>query len=171
MAAPQQTYVLGLRWESRSIIAYIALSFVMIGWMAFVDHDTARFALIVLMLLGSWLAFELKNVLRDDYLHVSSGMTGVSLLPGVSLATVYVGMLGSWMRRVGFGPTMRVAVPSFMLWSVTTAGLHLGLVPSVLVFGVSVSTSVLREVSGPSRFLIPWLLVSLVTFSIALLPI
>lgn len=156
MSNSAHRYVVGLRWETRCVIALIVLTVVGIVAMMYADAFASGLVLSCLIALGIALAITLRQLLRDDYLHTTSAVTLISLIPPVSLATVYVGMLSSWMQRVGFGTFMRVAVTSVLLWSVVAVALPLTTLESTLVLLASATTSILRQITGPSRYLLPW---------------
>lgn len=161
MARTANNYVLGLRWETRLVISYLVATFAALPAMLNVEAVVSRIILATLIVLGSGLALALRSLLRDDYLHTSAAWTLLSLLPPVTPATIYVGLISSWMQRVGFGVVMRVAVTSTLLWSVVAAGLQLSTTQSAVVFATSIATSAARQLLGSSRYLLPWLLVIL----------
>lgn len=166
MARTVNNYVLGLRWETRLVISFLVATFAALPAMLNVEVVVSRIILATLVVFGSGLALALRSLLRDDYLHTSTSSTLVSLLPPVTPATVYVGLISSWMQRVGFGVFMRVAVTSTLLWSVIAAGLQLTTTQSAVVLAASVATSAARQLLGSSRYLLPWLLL-IVGFSIS----
>jgi hypothetical protein len=88
-------------------------------------------------------------------------MTAVALVPPFSLATVHVGMISSWMQRVGFGVPMRVGVSSLLLWSVVSVGLHCSLGESALLLAASITTAALRNLAPMSLYLVPWVAMTL----------
>ncbi len=165
MARTANNYVLGLRWETRLVISYLVVTFAALPTMLNVEVVVSRIILATLIVFGSGLALALRSLLRDDYLHTSAASTLVVLLPPVTPATVYVGLISSWMQRVGFGVVMRVAVTSTLLWSVIAAGMQLSTAQSAVVLAASLATSVARQLLGSSRYLLPWLL-AILGFSI-----
>ncbi len=158
MTSSAYNYVQGLRWETRFVISFIVVSFVALVAMLYADAVVSRIIASTLVILATGLATTLRHLLRNDYLHTSSFATAIALVPPISLATVYVGMLSSWMQRVGFGVMMRIGVTSLLLWSVVTVSLHLSLIESTVVFVMSGITAIMRQVSGPNRYLLPWML-------------
>lgn len=170
MSNSSQQYVFGLRWETRCLIAFIVLTFVGIVTMIYADTFASSLVLGSLTVVGIAIAITLRQLLREDYLHTTPTSTIVALIPPISMATVYVGMISSWMQRVGFGTFMRVAVTSLLLWSVVAVALPLTTFESTLVLLTSAATSILRQITGPSRYLLPWTLGLLCLMMLRTLP-
>lgn len=156
MSNSHQQYVFGLRWETRCVVAFIIVTFVGIVTMIYADALASSLILGSLIIVGSALALSLRQLLRDDYLHTTSATTIVAMVPPISLATVYVGMLSSWMQRMGFGMFMRIGVTSLIVWSVVAGSMSLSATESTLVLVTSVSTSVIRQAAVRSWYLVPW---------------
>lgn len=158
MTSNAYNYVQGLRWETRLVISCIVVSCVALVAMLYADAVVSLIVVAALLTCATGVAATLRHLLRADYLHTSSMLTVIACFPPVSFATVYVGMLSSWMQRVGFGMLMRIGVTSLLLWSLVAVSLHLTLIESTAVFVASVTTAVVRQVSGPNRYLLPWTL-------------
>jgi len=161
MSLRSHTYVSGLRWETRLVITYIVFACCAVVTMLNVEPVAAYIVLGTLCILGTALAATLRSLLRDDYLHTTPAMTAVALVPPFSLATVHVGMISSWMQRVGFGVPMRVGVSSLLLWSVVSVGLHCSLGESALLLAASITTAALRNLAPMSLYLVPWVAMTL----------
>lgn len=151
-------YIHGLKWETRFVISFIVVTCTAVVGMIYADRTMAIVILGLLAGLGITIAGVLRSLLRDDYLHTTSLLTIVALTPPFAFATVYIGLLTSWMQRVGFGPLMRTAVTSVMLWSVVAAGFQMSATESTVVLLVSFMSSVVRQLAGPSLYLLPWTL-------------
>jgi hypothetical protein len=158
MTRTDKKYIHGLKWETRFVISYIVVTCMAVLGMIYADATVAAIILTTLIVLGISLAGVLRSLLRDDYLHTSSFATVLSLIPPFAFVTVYVGVLTSWMQRVGFGPLMRIAVTSLMLWTVIAAGFRISTAESAVVLSTSVLSAVVRQVAGPSFYLLPWTL-------------
>ena len=153
MSNTAHPYVFGLRWETRCVIAFIVLTFSGIVTMLYADASATGLIRSSLIVLGTALAAVLRHFLRDDYLHTTSSTTLLALIPPISVATVYAGMLSSWMQRVGFGTVIRVTVTSLLLWGVVASAFPLTLPENLVTLVVSVATSVTRQITRPSRYL------------------
>jgi hypothetical protein len=158
MTRTDERYIHGLRWETRFVISYIVVTCMAVLGMIYADTIVSAIILTTLVILGMSMAGVLRSLLRDDYLHTSSFATAISLIPPFAFVTVYVGLLTSWMQRVGFGPFMRIAVTSLMLWSVVAVGFRVSTAESAVVLSASVMSAVVRQLAGPSFYLLPWAL-------------
>lgn len=161
MSLRSHTYVSGLRWETRLVIMYIVVACCAVVAMLTVEPIAAYVLLAALGIVGIVLAATLRSLLRDDYLHTTPATTLLALVPPFSLATVHVGMVSSWMQRVGFCAPMRIGVTSLLLWSVVSVGLHCSLEESALLLSASVTTAAMRNLAPTSLYLIPWVAATL----------
>jgi hypothetical protein len=85
-----------------------------------VSHEawsTGSFVLFVgLSLFASILRTRFMGALRRDYVFVEGFSRLELVVPFASFGAITVGLLSRWMKRMGFGTTMRIAVPSVLSW-------------------------------------------------------
>lgn len=85
-----------------------------------VSHEawsTGSFVLFVgLSLFASILRARFMGALRRDYVFVEGFSRLELVVPFASFGAITVGLLSRWMKRMGFGTTMRIAVPSVLSW-------------------------------------------------------
>lgn len=161
MPLRSHTYVSGLRWETRLVIMYIVVASCAVVTMLNVEPIAAYIVLATVSVVGVALAATLRALLRDDYLHTTPTITVLALLPPFSLATVNIGMISSWMQRVGFGMPMRIGVTSVLLWLVVSVGLQSSPSESALWLAASVTSAMMRNMGPRSLYLIPWVAATL----------
>lgn len=130
----QERYLSTRRWETRLMVTLIVLIVVGAVWSLMpalvllitnkgdlpVSHEawsTGSFVLFVgLSLFASILRTRFMGALRRDYVFVEGFSRLELVVPFASFGAITVGLLSRWMKRMGFGTTMRIAVPSVLSW-------------------------------------------------------
>lgn len=148
-------YLTALRWESRSVIAFISIGIISLSIAAMFGRDAMWIVTAVLVILGTVLAFWLRRTIREDYLHIDCYMVMLYALPPFSFSVIFAGMIQTWMNRVGFGTTMRVAVISILGTIIPSALFGFEPMTSAIVCVVAVSTSLLREFRPSGEYMAP----------------
>ncbi|MBL0321036.1 MAG: hypothetical protein IPP80_01405 [Ignavibacteria bacterium] len=148
-------YLTALRWESRSVIAYISFGIISFSVAALISRDAMWIVTAFLVILGTVLAFWLRRTIREDYLHINGYMVMLYALPPFSISVIFFGMIQTWMNRVGFGTPMRVIVVTTLATVISSALLNFDIVSSVVVFAIALSSSLLRELRPSSQYLAP----------------
>ncbi|MBK9183516.1 MAG: hypothetical protein IPM83_10425 [Ignavibacteria bacterium] len=74
-------YLTALRWESRSVIAYISFGIISFSVAALISRDAMWIVTAFLVILGTVLAFWLRRTIREDYLHINGYMVMLYALP------------------------------------------------------------------------------------------
>jgi hypothetical protein len=129
--------VVGALW---SLMPVLVLSITNKGDLP-VSHEawsTGSFVLFVgLSLFASILRTRFMGALRRDYVFVEGFSRLELVVPFASFGAITVGLLSRWMKRMGFGTAMRIAVPSVLSWmfllpltafAASTGGVNPGLV-------------------------------------------
>ncbi|MBK7032166.1 MAG: hypothetical protein IPH85_07725 [Ignavibacteria bacterium] len=148
-------YLTALRWESRSVIAFISIGIISLSVAALISRDVMWIVTACLVILGTVLAFWLRRTIREDYLHIDGYMVMLYALPPFSFSVIFAGMIQTWMNRVGFGTTMRVAVVSILGTIIPSALFGFEPTTSAIVCVVAVSTSLLREFRPSGEYMAP----------------
>ncbi len=148
-------YLTALRWESRLVIAFISIGSISLLIAALIGREVIWIVTACLVILGTVLAFWLRRTIREDYLHISGYMVMFYALPPFSISVIFAGMIQTWMHRVGFGTTMRVAVVTTLATIISSALLGFDPQASAIVCTLAISTSLLREYRPSGEYLAP----------------
>lgn len=150
-----RAYLTALRWESRSVIAFISIGIISLSIAAMFGRDAMWIVTAVLVILGTVLAFWLRRTIREDYLHISGYMVMLYALPPFSISVIFFGMIQTWMNRVGFGSPMRLIVVTTLATIISSALLNFDIVSTAVVFAIALSSSLLREFRPSGQYLAP----------------